>query len=169
MSQQHKKVKSHLCKRGVITNRLSRMRHFRGHGVHSPYIYIMVRKILLHHNYDVSQFDAITMAQLQDYALSEHRAKELLAIAQYCKYSTFSFDACKECDIVVLSSQCSNEEVANITEWAKINSTAVAIIKPYKRKELCDKILEQLTSTSIDRYDYLLLLNNYLPKQHFRL
>ncbi len=169
MSHKHKKIKDYLCKRGVITNRLSRIRHFRGHGVHSPYIYIMVRKILLHHNYDASQFDALVIKRLQSDSLSTHRAEEILAIAQYCQYSTFSFDACKECDMVILSTLCSDEDVTYITEWAKINGIAVVIISPYKRKELCDTILKNHTSTSVDRYDYLLLLNNYLPKQHFRL
>ena len=48
----------------------------------------------------------------------------------------------------------------------------VAVMSPYDgrvRQALCAQIVAQHRSTTVDNRGYLLIFNNHLPKQHFRI
>ena len=48
----------------------------------------------------------------------------------------------------------------------------VALMSPYdgcERQALCGQIIAGHASTTVDNRGYLLIFNNHLPKQHFRI
>ncbi len=162
-------IRDYLCQRGRIVNRLSRIRHFRGHGVHSPYIYGMVRKIFTEHKDSNVQYDSDLANILTENGLSKKRSCELARIADYCNFTRFEVDSLEPCDMVILSQKIDPQRKEEITRVASERGTAIVVVKPYLHIELSNRLLKRHISTSIDRYDYLILLNNHLPKQHFRL
>ena len=72
--------------------RLVRMRHFRGHGVHSPFVYAIVRQVLMRRTLlgaDTSLRDALLRA-----GVGMRRATELQNLMTHCGYRTFALAAC---------------------------------------------------------------------------
>ncbi len=170
MSKQHRNTRDYLCQRGPIANRLSRIRHFRGHGVHSPYVYSMVRRIFTKRSRANEPYDSDLAEVLQANGLSKRRSRELARVAAYCQFSTFELDTISaSCDLAVVTSGAGSEATKEIVRRAKELSRAVVLLKPYSQIALANELLKNHISTSLDRHDYLLLLNNHLPKQHFRL
>ena len=70
-----------------LRNRLSRARYFRGHGVHSPFVYDIVREVFMHDGLlpgDRTVYDSLTAA-----GVSRRRAGQLQNLAIHCGYKTF--------------------------------------------------------------------------------
>ena len=112
-----------------LRNRLSRARYFRGHGVHSPFVYDIVREVFMHDGLlpgDRTVYDSLTAA-----GVSRRRAGQLQNLAIHCGYKTFGLNRADA--------------------------------------ELCAQIVAQHRSTTVDNRGYLLIFNNHLPKQHFRI
>ena len=62
-----------------LRNRLSRARYFRGHGVHSPFVYDIVREVFMHDGLlpgDRTVYDSLTAA-----GVSRRRAGQLQNLA----------------------------------------------------------------------------------------
>ncbi len=63
-------------------------------------------------------------------------------------------------------------EVAALVRDAAEAGRTVAVMTPYIDSEwrsLCRRLIAAHRSTTIDNRGYLLIFNNYLPKQHFRI
>ena len=76
------------------------------------------------------------------------------------------------CALVVLSAKFPTEELEAVVEAARASGTTLAIMSPYANRErdrACRRIVESHRSTTIDNRGYLLVFNNHLPKQHFKL
>ncbi|WP_418660487.1 hypothetical protein [Alistipes putredinis] len=76
--------------RGIsrLTDRLSRARHFRGHGVHSPFVYGLVREAFMFHRLRDGEhclYDA-----LRRVGIFHRRAVQLQNAFLYCGYRTFA-------------------------------------------------------------------------------
>lgn len=148
-----------------------RARYFRGHGVHSPFIYSIVRNVFM-------RSDLIRKTDIFDWFLLEgdipyKRTVELCNLAEHCSYSPVGLDYEREgCAFVVLSAKFPTEELEAVAEEARKNGTTLAIIDPYANRErdrVCRQIVKAHPSTTVDNWGYLLVFNNHLPKQHFRL
>ena len=73
-----------------LRNRLSRARYFRGHGVHSPFVYDIVREVFMHDGLlpgDRTVYDSLTAA-----GVSRRRAGQLQNLAIHCGYKTFGLN-----------------------------------------------------------------------------
>ena len=156
----------------IIGNRLSRLKHFRGHGVHSPYVYGLVRKVLMHKTLDAS-IEHPLYAELICRGISERRAIELQNLAYYSQVESYSIDN-TECSshINILTANIDSTLFAMAAENATKNGTTLVIMEPYqnrKRRVECAEILWQHRSTSVDNRAYIILFNNHLPKQHYKL
>lgn len=156
----------------LIGNRLSRLKHFRGHGVHSPYVYGLVRKVLMHKTLDPNTEHPL-FVKLVCKGVAKRRAIELQNLAYYNHETTFSIDDI-ECTshINIITNAVDIELLATAAEMAKSNGTTLVILSPYqsrKRRECCSEILWQHNSTSVDNRGYIILFNNHLPKQHYKL
>ena len=154
--------------------RLVRMRHFRGHGVHSPFVYAIVRQVLMRRTLlgaDTSLRDALLRA-----GVGMRRATELQNLMTHCGYRTFALAACAaeaaeaEGELVVLLRGCGGE--ATVRAAALRGATAV-VAEPRAdaaRERMCRMLVAEHPTTTVDMRTALLLFNNgHLPKQHFEL
>lgn len=157
--------------RGVelLRNRLARARYFRGHGVHSPFVYDLVREVFMRRDLlpgDRGLYDALLAA-----GIPQRRAIQLQNLAIRCGYASFGMNRA-EGDLWIATRELSGEELAALVREAAAAGRTVAVLSPYETRErqaLCRRIVAVHRSTSVDNRGYLLLFNNHLPKQHFRI
>ncbi len=152
---------------GRVTNHLSRLRYFRGHGVHSPFVYAIVRYVFMGGKQATTENQQLK--QLIGSSVKKRVALELTSLAKHCGFDSLSIDSFNGESMIVCSEECSDKAINNFAEKAANSGTAIVILAPYRRRELCNSLLKSNCSTSIDRFNYLIFLNNYLPKQHFKL
>ncbi len=163
-------AKDRLWRGGRITNHLSRLGHYRGNGIHSPFVYYAIRNIFMSRQL---QADAAPLFEaLQHIDIEPRTAIEIANMVHYCSNGDafLSIDQhSPESQAIVCTSQCSDLELLRHSSEAAKSGTTLVILAPYKRRNLCDELLKGHRGTSIDRFSYLILLNNHLPKQHFKL
>lgn len=154
----------------LIGNRLSRAKHFRGYGVHSPFVYGLVRKVFmcrhLFEGCDTGLYDTLLAKKAP-----EKRARELNNTMHYCECRHFSID-CIEGDFAVLTPNYPTERIASAYEEARAKGAVLVIANPYlnrERQSEVRRLMELHTSTTVDNRAYILFFNNRLPKQHYRL
>lgn len=152
-----------------LRNRLLRARYFRGHGVHSPYIYMIVREVFMRRSLMSGPrelYEALLAEEVR-----EHRAVQLQNLMIHCSYQTFGLN-CADVDLCVLTREISRVETLKLIAEAAEKRCTVALISPHEgseRQALCEQIVAQHPSTTVDNRAYLLVFNNHLPKQHFRI
>ena len=152
-----------------IASRLRRARYFRGHGVHSPYVYNIVRQVFMSSKFigdDRTLYDALVAR-----GTSQRRAMQLQNLALHCNYATWSIDA-EGGELVILTLDCDAEALVHHAEAARTAKATLCILTPYhtaERWQTCCSLVEGHPSTTVDNRGYLLLFNNHLPKQRFRL
>ena len=147
--------------------RLARARHFRGHGVHSPFVYALVREVFMRNGLlpgDRALYDALRGA-----GVAERRAVQLQNLAIHAGYATFGLNRADGALVVALPGL-PQEELLKLAEETKRSGATLAVMMPCARLErqlLSRKLVAMHDSTSVDNRAYLLLFNNRLPKQHF--
>ncbi|WP_418991204.1 hypothetical protein [Alistipes sp.] len=152
-----------------LRNRLSRARHFRGHGVHSPFVYDIVRHVLMRS--DLLPGDRSLYRALLERGVAPRRAVQLQNLAIYCGLHTFGLDRAGA-DLCILTRELPRRETLAAVRAAARSGSTVAILAPCEgivRQALCRQIVASHRSTTVDNRGYLLLFNNHLPKQHFKL
>ena len=167
-------IKRRLYGLRTLPSNLKRARYFRGHGVHSPFVYAIVREVFMRSKLNTERrelYDA-----LLNINVAKRRAIQLQNLMEHCKYATFKIDCepqqIKDCDIVIASIDVPAEELAALADKAREEKTTLCIMSPSldrQRDETCRAIVAAHPCTSIDNRGYLLLFNNHLPKQTFRL
>lgn len=152
-----------------LKNRLSRARYFRGHGVHSPFVYGIVRhvfmcRVLLPGDREI--FDRLVAC-----GLPVRRAIQLQNLFIYCGYATFGLNRA-DAQFSVATQALSLAETMELVAKAAASGATVAVAAPYEgreRRAMCCRIVAEHASTTVDNRGYLLIFNNHLPKQHFRI
>ncbi len=152
-----------------LRNRLARARYFRGHGVHSPFVYAIVREVFMRSDLlpgDRTVYEALTAA-----GVSRRRAVQLQNLAIHCGYATFGLNRA-DADFCVLTCNLPRVETLAAIREAVAGGHTVAVMSPYEGRErqvLCRQIVAAHRSTTVDNRGYLLIFNNHLPKQHFQI
>lgn len=144
-----------------VKSSLSRIRHFRGHGIHSPYIYSITRDVFMRRSI-INPNSAKVYDYLVGLGLQRRYAIELQNLYTYCGYSTFAVNSTAE--FVIYDRTESSIECKD--------GTTVVILMPratHERELMCEQIVAHHHSTSVMRAEYLIIFNNHLPKQHFSL
>lgn len=167
-------IKQRLYGLRTLPSNLKRARYFRGHGVHSPYIYSIVRQVFM-----VSEFitdDHSLYEALLGKGIARKRALQLQNLAHHCNYSSVGIDCAVEefakYDMVIATAHISVEQLPMMALEARKQKITLCIMQPSLNRErdrLCKSLVEEHPSTSVDNRGYLLLFNNHLPKQIFRL
>lgn len=147
--------------------RLTRARHFRGHGVHSPFVYAIVREVFMRTTLlpgDRTLYEALLAA-----GVGERRAMQLQNLAIHAGYGTFGLNRA-DAAFCIATRDLPRAELLALNAAALRTGATLAILEPnagYDRRALCRQIVATHRSTSVDNRAYLLLFNNHLPKQHF--
>ena len=169
-----------------ITNRLYRVaagsvraanvRHYRGHGVHSPFVYALVRKVFMRRG--VEGADQALYADLMQRRVSRRRATQLQNLYTHCGYANYLFadeqtSALDGVELCIIPREYQIEQLARLTTEAHRTLTTLCILAPRDerdRNRQCHRLVSEHNGTSVDNRGYLLLFNvEGLPKQHFSL
>ena len=153
-----------------LGSNIRRWRHLRGHGVHSPYIYAIVRQVFMCRELRATNHDLYDA--LIDLGVTRRRACELQNLVEHCNYQTWAIDELKAADLIVATMKTTYDELNKYAEFARQEGKTLCIISPYdnaNRWSVSQRIIAEHTSTTVDNRGYLLVFNNHLPKQEFRL
>lgn len=146
-----------------------RMRYYRGHGVHSPFVYSIVRDVFMFKKLRASETSFYH--QLLEEGVNKLRANELHNLCVHCQYKSLAINS-SDADFCLLTSELSPQDTLRIVDEASRSGATIALVSPYanmERRVICMDIIEQHSSTTVDNRGYLLVFNNDLPKQHFRI
>ncbi len=167
-------IKRRLYGLRTLPSNLKRARHFRGHGVHSPFVYAIVREVFMRSKLmsdEHTLYEALLSA-----GVAKRRAIELQNLILHCNYTTFkidcSVDEMEDCDMVIATTAIPTEQLTTMADKARESRITLCIIAPsldQQRDRCCKLIVDAHPCTSVDNRGYLLLFNNHLPKQRFRL
>ena len=167
-------IKRRLYGLRTLPSHLKRARHFRGHGVHSPYVYNIVRQVFMRSAFiadDRTLYDALLAK-----GVAKRRALQLQNLMEHLRYESFSIDCTAaevgKSNIAIVTIDQSPELFPALAAEARTTGTTLCIIAPSldsERDAMCKRLVEEHPCTSVDNRGYLLLFNNHLPKQIFRL
>ena len=108
--------------------------------------------------------------------ISQRRAVQLQNLMTHCGYESFDIDnsdmSAPQCDMMIATAAVAPERLKDMAARAAEYGSTLCIMSPAadrSRDEACRAIVEAHRCTSIDNRGYLLIFNNYLPKQRFRL
>ena len=168
MKRSGRTLKARLYGLKHLSSRLKRARHFRGHGVHSPYVYDIVRKVFMQSKLVSPTTDLY--AALKEHGTPERRCIQLQNLVAHCGYGAWRIDTIEACDFIVCTLDTTYEHLAEYVEYAREHKLTLCIMDPYNnanRWEVCRTIVAEHRSTTVDNRAYLLVFNNHLPKQVF--
>ncbi|MFR9651508.1 MAG: hypothetical protein SNG35_05740 [Rikenellaceae bacterium] len=151
--------------RGISIKRfrqnLKRLSHRKGFGIHSPYVYRLVREVFAKRICD-ARVDGEVVHNLSQMGLKRRYVIEL---------ANFIYDS-RNTSIVLCGGDRSIEHVDEVIEQNREDGAIIIIIdhaSTLERELHFRAVVERHRSTSIDKKGYLILFNNHLPKQHFLL
>ena len=158
-----------------IPSNIKRARYFRGHGVHSPFVYAIVRQVFMCSKlYDGSATDLYDA--LLSCGIAKRRAIQLQNLVSHCRYERYAIDCpleqIAEYDMVIATTAVCPEELAQMATKACEVKCTLCIMSPSRdkaRDRACQAIVAAHKCTTVDNRGYLLIFNNHLPKQKFRL
>jgi hypothetical protein len=101
---------------------------------------------------------------------------ELQNLLLHCKYSAYAIDIMPEqmegYDFVIATLDAGNDTLTALAQRAAELGITLCILSPSydrNRDKVCQDIVKNHRCTSIDNRAYLLMFNNHLPKQEFKL
>ncbi|MBR5849898.1 MAG: hypothetical protein IKZ12_02400 [Alistipes sp.] len=155
-----------------LPDRVARVRHFRGHGVHSPFVYQLVRKVFMRR--DFWNEERALYEELRRRGVARRAALQLHNLAEFLGYSAPAFDACDAAgEWVILTPTLTDGETLAQAQRAASQGKTVVVMSPYADREraaLTQRLIEEHPCTSVDQRAYLLLFTHTnLPKQHYRI
>lgn len=168
MKKSGRTLKQRLYGIKLVAEQLHRARYFRGHGVHSPYVYSIVRKVFMQRKLFALGTDLYDA--LMERGVARHRAVQLQNLVAHCGYTSWRVDRMEHCDMLLCTLDVAPAELRDYAAFARREGLTLCILSPYKervRKAACRAIVDEHPSTTVDNRAYLLVFNNHLPKQKF--
>lgn len=147
-----------------------RARYFRGHGVHSPYVYAIVRKVFMQPKLMVEGHPLYQ--RLVSLGVPQRRSVQLANLTTHCGYDSWAVDTLERVAMIVATLNTTYEYLEEYARYARECGATLCIVAPYNnanRWNVVKTIIDAHPSTTVDNRGYLLIFNNHLPKQRFRL
>ncbi len=164
-------IRKRLYKLSLLKDEISRAKYYRGYGIHSPFVYGLVRKVFMYGKlYDAD--NAPLYESLISVGVVRKRAVQLQNAMVYCGCATFGINGDGRADFNVVTAEYPVGQLKSAYESTRAHGTILVVMSPYanrERRDECRAIVESHKSTSVDNRGYMIILNNKLPKQHFRL
>lgn len=152
----------------LLGNRLSRAKHYRGYGVHSPFVYGVVRKVFMRKSlFEGSGLEPYDSLRVE--GLSERTSRQLHNLYVYVEAKSFAINSVGG-ELSILLENYPTERLNEAYAEAKKGAVTLVVCQPYanrERQNAVKALLEEHTSTTIDNRAYIIFFNNYLPKQHY--
>ena len=170
MKRSGRSLKQRLQDISYLPSYMRRARYFRGHGVHSPFVYNIVRKVFMQSKLYTA--DNALYGELMDKGVAKRRSVQLANLAEHCGYDNWSIDSMEDKKMIIATLDIRHTELEQYAEYARQRGATLCIITPYnnrERWEVCRRIIDTHPSTTVDNRAYLLIFNNHLPKQHYKL
>ena len=151
-----------------LRSHLARARFFRGHGVHSPFVYAIVRQVFM--KTELREGDRSLYAALRERGVNERRAVQLQNLFIHCGYNRFGMNRATEADLCIATADTPTDRLPQLAEAARRGGDALHHGAVCRRRtpQLLQASGGGTPSTSIDNRGYLLLFNGTLPKQIFQ-
>lgn len=175
-----KNVRRNVMRGIYFVQNMMRVKHYRGFGVHSPFVYGLVRHSVMMKKSIVGD-DCTVFERLTELGVSQKRAVQLQNMCGWAGYNSPCFVTDTGCELAPMTehSVCfvlpsvAPESLAAVCAKAEGTGAAVCILSPYDsrvRSKACRELVKQHRHTSVDNRGYLLLFfNPRHPKQHFKL
>lgn len=110
-------------------------------------------------------------AELTACGVPSRRAVQLQNLWTHCAYGTYGLNHA-DAEFCVVTRDLPPAEALEVVRAASIRGATVAVLAPYEgreRQDFCHRIVAEHSCTTVDNRGYLLLFNNHLPKQYFRI
>lgn len=163
-------IKRRLYGLRTLPSHIKRARYFRGHGVHSPFVYAIVRQVFMRSTFLAD--DRTLYNALIEQGVAKRRALQLQNLMEHLRYTSFCIDSVAEADMIIATADYPTSQLSALATTARCESRTLCIMAPSidrERDSECKRLVAEHTCTSVDNRGYLLLFNNHLPKQKFRL
>ena len=154
----------------LLGDRISRIKHRKGHGVHSPFVYGFVRKVLMVKTLNEGSGTAL-YDNLVAVGMREKRARELHNLLAYIEGQSYSINEVGS-DLSIVLADYPTSQLREALATAKAEGVALVICQPYLNRERQNEVkalIAEHCSTTVDNRAYIVFFNNRLPKQHYRL
>ncbi len=150
-----------------LINNLKRLRHRKGYGVHSPYVYTLVREVFAKQSCDTELYDNLTLL-----GLKRRHTVEVANFIGSLNANRYAIDPqnCRDYDVVICTTNQTLIEADRLIEESRERGVILIITShnsTLARELHFMSVVQNHISTSIDKGGYLILINSHLPKQHF--
>ena len=171
-------IKSRIFRIVLTAGAYLRIRHFRGRGIHSPFVYYLVRKSLM--KWRVTGGNTELYKKLTELHLHRRMAMQLQNVHEYCHLSEFEiiteyregimYDPHK---FYLTHPKLNIDELCLAVKEIEDVKGSVAVLYPRYNKArfiYCKRMFKRGEFLSIDNKRYILFFfNGRVPKQHYRL
>lgn len=161
----HDRDSRHDRKIGRHRGFISRIRHLRGHGIHSPFVYSLVRSVFTRGG----NTDGDLYHTLREKGLTPKTSRRIERLCKFCGFDGYALGYRRNAQICIIPPD-ENFHTAMVCESP---GTVFVIVEPYAGDQ---KIVDCLTIASkygrltIDSYRIFIIFDiERLPEQHFKI
>ena len=117
MKRSGRTLKQRLQDISYLPSYIRRARYFRGHGVHSPFVYNIVRKVFMQSKLYTA--DNALYGELMDKGVAKRRSVQLANLAEHCGYDNWCIDTMEDKQMIILTLDTRYTELKEYAEYAR--------------------------------------------------